>query len=122
MNYEDIIKLTEDMNDDEDTSRLEKAMEYFCGMWDIREGFKHAIKLSLEDQYQNHPEDQEPEHLEMMKAILLSDVVLDECPSADVVCEADGCNAHTSHGTMFYSQASHIYCSKHIIKNYKDAK
>ncbi len=64
--YTDIIDALDDMDDDSDTPKLEAAMNYFCSAWDIREGMKHAIAMTLRDQYENHPEDQESGDLEKL--------------------------------------------------------
>lgn len=65
-----IITMMEDMNDDDDTGILEKAMDYYCSMWDVREGMKHAITLTLNDQYDNHSEEQDGEDLQKLFALL----------------------------------------------------
>lgn len=57
-------------NEDENIERLEKAMEYFCGTWDKCEGYKHAILLTLDDQWQNHREDLTEEELQKLLDIL----------------------------------------------------
>lgn len=65
-----IFKMLEDMDDDKDNESLEKAMNYFCSMWDIREGMKYAIKMTINDQYNNHEDEQEPQDLKDMINIL----------------------------------------------------
>lgn len=62
--------ISETDNDDENAVRLEKAMNYYCGMWDMCEGFKHALICTLDDQYENHPEDQEDKDLQKLLDIL----------------------------------------------------
>lgn len=59
-----------EMKEDSDTATLEKVMDYYCSMWDIREGMKHAIALTLHDQYENHPEDQEDGEIEKLRTML----------------------------------------------------
>mgnify|MGYP001616137008 FL=1 len=58
------------MKEDSDTATLEKVMDYYCSMWDIREGMKYAIAMTLRDQYENHPEDQEDGEIEKLRAML----------------------------------------------------
>lgn len=71
MDYKQIIATLLDMeNDDENIERLQEAMEYFCGTWDKCGGYKHALILTLQDQYENHPEDQDPQDLIKLKEIL----------------------------------------------------
>jgi len=68
---EDIEKLLEDIeNDDENLPRLEKAMNFFCSNWDICEGFKEALRITLQDQYDNHPDEQNPADLDKLSDIL----------------------------------------------------
>ena len=50
----DIIAQLEAMQDDSDNALLEEAMHYFCSLFDIREGYKEAIELTLDDQCHNH--------------------------------------------------------------------
>ncbi len=69
--YEEIINaLEKEFDDDEYNETLEKAMNYYCSLWDIREGYKHAIILTLADQYQNHEGEQDPNDLVKLKEIL----------------------------------------------------
>ena len=69
--YEEVLQLIDDMdNDDEELAKLQNAMEFFCGTWDICEGYKHALRLTIKDQYHNHADEQDPEDLEKLKAIL----------------------------------------------------
>lgn len=65
---ENIISETE--NEDETIAILERAMEYYCGTWDKCEGYKHALLLTLADQYDNHADEQEPEVLDKLADIL----------------------------------------------------
>lgn len=68
---EDIITALENGYDDDDyNDPLQKAMNYYCSMWDIREGYKHALALTLRDQYQNHPDEQAPDDLITLAKIL----------------------------------------------------
>lgn len=69
--WEAVLELIEDTeNEDENLARLQNAMEYFCGTWDMCEGYKHALKLTIRDQYQNHKDEQDPKDLEKLQAIL----------------------------------------------------
>lgn len=53
--YREIQELLENINNDGcHLEILEKAMEYWCSDYDKAEGFKFAIRLCLEDQYNNH--------------------------------------------------------------------
>lgn len=61
-------------NDDEELVRLEKASEYFCGTWDLCEGYKKALRLTITDQYENHPDEQDPQDLVKLKAILTENI------------------------------------------------
>jgi len=70
-NLNKIYKLLDDMeNDDNTIDQLEKAMDFYCGNYDICEGFKHAIRQTLDDQYQNHASEQDPKDLVKLLAIL----------------------------------------------------
>jgi len=62
--------LSETESDDENIGRLEKAMEYFSGNYDICEGYKYAIELTLNDQVDHHFDELEVEDLVKLKAIL----------------------------------------------------
>lgn len=69
--YVQIIQaLKEGFDDDIDTDTLQKAAEYFCSPWDIREGYKHALTETLYDQYSNHADEQDPNDLVKLKQIL----------------------------------------------------
>lgn len=73
--HEDLLKevyqLIEDIpNEDEDIESLEKAMNYWCGTYDICEGYKLAITNCLDDQYHNHAEEQDIKDLKTLKNIL----------------------------------------------------
>lgn len=73
--HEDILaeirQLIEDIpNEDENLESLENAMNYWCGTYDICEGFKYAINLCLDDQYNNHAEEQELADLLTLRTIL----------------------------------------------------
>ena len=71
MKYQEILKLIDDTsNDDENIERLEKAVEYFCGTYSKCYAFKLALQEEITDQYENHPEDQEQEHLDKLHEIL----------------------------------------------------
>lgn len=68
---EEILKLIEDIENDDDTiSILEEAMEHYCSTWDKCEGFKHALRLTIEDQYQNHRGEESEDDLDELKRIL----------------------------------------------------
>ena len=62
--------LSEMENEDETLPLLEKAANYFCGTWDLCEGYKHALLETLQDQYDNHPEEQDPNDLNKLSNIL----------------------------------------------------
>lgn len=62
--------LDEMENDDTTILQLEKAMHYFCGMYDMCEGYKHALRLTINDQYKNHAHEQDADDMEKLKAIL----------------------------------------------------
>lgn len=70
MDYEKIIASLADMQDDSDNEKLEKAAEYYCSMWDRREGLKHALTLTLRDQYENHNGEQSEDDLDEIIKIL----------------------------------------------------
>lgn len=72
-------------NDDENIGQLEKAMEFFCSNWDICEGMKHAIKLSLDDQYYNHFEELEINDLKRLLNIL-NTPLKKACPNCGNAC------------------------------------
>lgn len=68
---QDILKLLDDIdNDDENVIILQKAMEFFCSNWDICEGYKHALRVCIEDQYSNHEDEQDPADLDKLSDIL----------------------------------------------------
>lgn len=51
---EQILKILEDIdNDEENEAILEKAMHFYCSTYDVCEGYKHAIRLCIEDQFDN---------------------------------------------------------------------
>jgi len=52
-----IEALEQGFDDDSDNDILEQAMNHYCSMWDIREGMKYAIIMTLKDQYENHAGD-----------------------------------------------------------------
>lgn len=45
-------------------------MKYFCGTWDKCEGYKHAILLTLNEQWENHKEDLTEAELQKLLDIL----------------------------------------------------
>lgn len=65
-----IIEKLKDFDDDNDNNTLQKAMTYYCSMWDEREGMKHAITLTLNDQYNNHADEQDGYDLKKLSKIL----------------------------------------------------
>jgi len=69
---EEVFTLLDDIaNEDETIDDLQKGAEYWCSNWDLCEGYKTAIRICLNDQYNNHPEDQEYNALLKLKKILL---------------------------------------------------
>ena len=70
--HTEVLKLIDEIeNDDENLELLERAMHYFCGTHDICSGYKHALESCIDDQYTNHPEEQEDGDMDKLKAILL---------------------------------------------------
>lgn len=68
---EELITAIEDIeNDDEIVTTLSRAMHHYCNMWDMCEGFKHAIIKTLEDQYENHGSEQSADDVVELKKIL----------------------------------------------------
>lgn len=68
---QDIKQLLQDIdNNDETMPILEKAMQFYCSTFDKCEGYKHAILDCLDDQYQNHPNEQDPKDLEQLYKLL----------------------------------------------------
>jgi hypothetical protein len=68
---EKIYKLLRDIdNDDETIENLQKGAEYWCSNYDLCEGYKHAIRLCLDDQYNNHPNEQDINQLLELESIL----------------------------------------------------
>lgn len=45
-------------HNDEDMQMLEDTMNFYCSLWDIREGMIHALLLTIEDQWMNHGPEQ----------------------------------------------------------------
>lgn len=71
MNKKQIFKLIDDTdNDDENIDRLQKGAEYFCSNYDLCEGYKHALRLCINDQYDNHASEQDPKDLDKLSDIL----------------------------------------------------
>jgi hypothetical protein len=76
--YEDILKVIDDIDNDDGTLEILKAgAEYWCSNWDLCEGYKHAMRLCLEDQYNNHASEQEPDELNVLKDILLGKIKME---------------------------------------------
>lgn len=68
---EEVYKLLEDIeNNDETINSLQKGAEYWCSNWDLCEGYKYAIRLCLDDQYNNHADEQEMGQLVKLRDIL----------------------------------------------------
>ena len=68
---QDIQKLLNDIdNDESNLNMLERAMRLYCSPYDMCEGYKQAIRLTLHDQYTNHSEDQEENDLDELSDIL----------------------------------------------------
>ena len=68
---EEVYKLLEDIeNEDSTIGNLHEGAEYWCSNWDLCEGYKHAMRLCLDDQYNNHASEQDMNHLKKLKAIL----------------------------------------------------
>lgn len=66
-----VLKLLDDMeNDDENIDTLQKAAEFYCGNYDLCEGYKHALRMTIHDQYTNHPDEQDPQDLAKIITIL----------------------------------------------------
>jgi hypothetical protein len=66
-----LIETIENIESDDNTiDMLKDAAEYYCGNFDICEGYKHAIIMALEDQYQNHAREQESDDTVELKKIL----------------------------------------------------
>lgn len=60
LQYEKVIEALHNIdNGDEVIDQLEDAMKNYCGMYDMCEGYKHAIEMTIRDQYENHSEDQD---------------------------------------------------------------
>ena len=57
-------------NDDEVLEILEEAMNFFCSTWDICEGYKTAIRETMDDQINNHLEEQEEKDWKKLLEIL----------------------------------------------------
>ena len=72
--HQEILTLLNDIeNDDENIVNLQKAVDYYCSNYDICEGYKHALHITIKDQYNNHPKDQnEDKDMSKLKSILTS--------------------------------------------------
>lgn len=57
-------------NDDENLELLEQAMEFYCSTYDKCEGYKHAIMMTVRDQYENHTNEQNDEDLHELLTLL----------------------------------------------------
>lgn len=65
----EIRTLMASMDNEDDNETLAKAMEWFCGMTNQREAFKHAIEAELNDDRSAHGPDR-LEHFLVLKAML----------------------------------------------------
>lgn len=75
MTKEELIKeihniLSETENGDETIDNLYNAMEFFCSTWDKCEGYKEAIRITLQDQSENFISDLTIEDLQTLKTKL----------------------------------------------------
>jgi len=69
--YVDVLEELEKMdNDDENMLILERAMNYYCGMYDKCEGYKLALKETILDQYENHLDEQKDNDMDKLWDIL----------------------------------------------------
>lgn len=57
-------------NDDDNLELLEQAMEFYCSNYDKCEGYKHAIMMTVRDQYENHANEQNDEDLHELLTLL----------------------------------------------------
>lgn len=69
LSYE-AIDVINSMNDDEYNDALSKAVDYWCSLSDVREGLKHALLLTINDQLFNHADDLDTEQLQKLLTIL----------------------------------------------------
>lgn len=77
--YEAMLKTIDEIENDDDTLPLLKAgAEYWCSNWDLCEGYKHAMRLCLEDQYMNHASEQEDGELKVLTDILSGKINVEE--------------------------------------------
>jgi len=65
-----VITIRDTENEDETVNQLERAMQFFCGTYDKCEGYKHALLLTLDDQFDNHIEDLTESELKQLLDIL----------------------------------------------------
>lgn len=97
---EEIKTMLDDcFEDDEDGERLEKAMDHFCNLSDIREGMKHAIRLTLNEDLRHQAESDEftADLIELKKMLTdENDTLLCTHKGCDEVQAEDGefCNNH----------------------------
>jgi len=77
--FEAMLKTIDEIENDDDTLPLLKAgAEYWCSNWDLCEGYKHAMRLCLEDQYYNHASEQEDGELKVLTDILSGKINIEE--------------------------------------------
>lgn len=55
----EIIESYQYSHDDSDTEKLEKAMNEYCSLFDIRNGYIQALLDTVTDQMNNHTDDAE---------------------------------------------------------------
>lgn len=70
--YEKMLEHINNMELDDDTlPKLQAAAEYYCSNYDLAYGFREAILFTLNDQYQNHRSEQEPDDLDKLLPYLI---------------------------------------------------
>jgi len=71
MNYKTLLQHIDEIeNEDETIDMLQKAAELYCGNYDLCEGYKHALRMTLKDQYENHADEQASDDLDELTKIL----------------------------------------------------
>ena len=77
--FEAMLKTIDEIENDDDTLPLLKAgAEYWCSNWDLCEGYKEAMRICLEDQYNNHASEQEDGELKVLTDILSGKINIEE--------------------------------------------
>ena len=75
----EVYTLLDDIENGDETIRdLQQGAEYWCSNYDLCEGYKHAMILCLQDQYNNHAHEQDIESLQKLKDLLTGTVVDDD--------------------------------------------